>query len=202
MPILDFIRSLREKGRVELALPQQTEPASAYAVLEHYLLAAYEQEAKVLPRPLPPFEAQAALWAAALIQRCALAILDRQQSAKDLALAFGSYEPQPQASAMLSADLCLRYLPALYQKLQELGPEDPLLPHLRDLGQIWHYSALGLPGLDLPSLDLNPLQASPALRLAYLDRLLERRAWAYRQVPYLEAELQAHLGEAGQPLLV
>ena len=95
----------------------------------------------------PSFDEAAALWASKTVYIIAQLLLYREQKGEELDMLLPSYTGSKDAGAIVSAALCLRFVPALLHKAQEIDSEDPLIPFLEEMLQKWHFS--GIPVIQL-----------------------------------------------------
>jgi hypothetical protein len=108
-----------------------------------FLEAEFDNESADYPFTAPPFHQPAALWAAKIIYFGAQLLLFREETAKDISVLFPEYNNQKTAAEHLSADICLRFLPYLVNKLKEIDPEDALIKRMETIMMEFPYSAVG-----------------------------------------------------------
>lgn len=142
------------------------------AELSSFLAEEYATESINYPHTPPPFDPEAALWAAKILYTAAQLLLNRQHEAGDLPKLLPPYPQALTEGAILSADLSLRFLPPIIDQLQRIDPEDPLIPLLENLLLPWHYSGIGHP-LPIEKLNFEPLSGMFCLRQLYIDRVIE-----------------------------
>lgn len=158
----------------------------------------YAKEALNFPGAAPPFEREAAVWAARIVFNASQLLLSREKDAQDIVELLPPYSGTMTPAAILSADLCLRCLPDIIEKAREINPDDPLIGLLEDLLQVWHYSGIGyfrLPeggGVDIVGGD-----GGDCLRLLYIDRVIERRVTVLANLPELRPGILAVMGDHG-----
>ena len=104
-----------------------------------------------------------------------------------------SYTGSKDAGAIVSADLCLRFVPALLHKAKEIDSEDPLIPFLEEMLQEWHFS--GIPVIkEIEKLNFVPILMSPCLLQLYCNRVIASRHLALAKQPKLKKIIAANLG--------
>lgn len=160
----------------------------------HYLKQEYEQETISYPHTPPKFTAQAAVWAARLVFNAAQLVLYREQKTQELASLLSDYASDIDASAILSADLTLRFLPAILQQLKAIDPEDVLIETLEKQLHVWHYSGLSYVQETTVTEDFKIINDDPCLLQLYLDRIIENKHPHLAQHPQWNARIAACLG--------
>lgn len=158
-----------------------------------FLRGEYERELREYPSGAPPFDAEAALWAARLIYRSSQLLLYRQHKEVLLETLFPGFRGERTLAAILSADLTLRFLPSVLEKLHEIDPEDALLPILKNIASAWDYSAVGSHvQSELP--DFHSAGKYPLLRKLYIDRVITLRDERLAAEPAINREIRTALG--------
>lgn len=158
----------------------------------HFLEEEYNREALQYPSGIPPFHAAAAAWSALIVYKAAQLILYRENKPEDLRALLPVYGAEQNASAILSADLCLRFIPVMRQHLHVIDPEDPLLEILDALLAQWHYSGISASS-DISKLDLAPIVSSPALLALYTERIIYYRKTELARHPAFIETVRASL---------
>ena len=174
-PFLQTIQNLFHTNKLVLTGRfHELSPEQAQQVGE-FLRQIYQEEAMGYPHTGPLFHEEAALYAAKLLFYAAQLVPHRGHKAEALNRFFPTY-PQPKsAAAMLSADLCLRFMPAILQYLEQIDLEDELIPILRNFLAEWHYSGLLYDSLGETSVDWAPILANECLKRLYVDRVIEKK---------------------------
>ncbi|WP_130733877.1 hypothetical protein [Flavobacterium sp. J27] len=173
-PFLDTIYHLRtrEHGIIyDKKLDISSEEARE--VIE-FLQDEYEKERLNYPFIAPSFDEKAALWASKTVYFAIQLVLNRKDTESKIDSLFPIYNNQLTASAMLSTDLCLRFLPTILLQLQQMDAEDPLLPVLEHYLTLFSYSAIGY-DLDIEQADTSLIESDACLLQLYLDRLVEKK---------------------------
>ncbi|MCB9261972.1 MAG: hypothetical protein H6607_06330 [Flavobacteriales bacterium] len=136
----------------------------------------YQLETNGYLLDVPPFDAKAALWAARLIYHAAQFILYRANSIASIDEFIVDYEAEPNASSVLSADLCLRFMPMLVESLRKIEPSDPLIDKLYQIMRKWHFSGIAITKLfDNQEIDFNLYVKNAHLSREYINRIVTFR---------------------------
>ncbi|MBI1286256.1 MAG: hypothetical protein GC178_01645 [Flavobacteriales bacterium] len=160
-----------------------------------YLKEQYAFEQVEYPSNAPSFNANAAIWAAEVVYVSAQLLLHRKHQDGELEDLLPNWENDIDASAILSADLCLRFLPALGKHLSVIEPEDKLIPIIETILNTWHYS--GIPSIkDVSDLNFERILADSCVLQLYVDRVIEYQrqdlARLYVLQPWVKASLGIH----------
>jgi hypothetical protein len=131
----------------------------------------YNNEKVNYPFTAPAFDVDAALWAASTIYTFAQLILYRENKVEDFEVLLKPYDGAITASAMLSADLCLRFLPQVKQEAQIIDPDDPLVEIIHRTLQAWPYSGIGS-GLQPESIHFETVLNNDCLKQLFTDRII------------------------------
>lgn len=140
------------------------------ALLESY----YDGEAADYPVPTPSFSKEAASWSAMILFCAAQLIMHREQSEDSLSDLFPKFDQPKSPSAIITSDLCLRFLPSLLKYLDQIDVEDELIPILKRILEEWHYSGL-LCDNPCDSIDFKVVLSDSCLRKLYVDRVIEQK---------------------------
>ena len=171
--LLLMLKTLREKEEVILynnllEIPQQ----HIQEALE-FLANEYDKETLDYPWQAPPFDSSAAQWSMNIIYFATQLILYREHKNKDLDRLFFPFQNKIAAKSVLSADICLRFIPQIIDQLDLIDTEDPLKKILQDILHIWHYSGLEYTSLDSENLDFSVITSNPCLLQLYIDRVIK-----------------------------
>jgi len=169
---LKVITRLRLVEEILLLGHVLTIPAPEAEEVKAFLLYEYEREQLDYPYVVPAFDEAAALWAAQTIYMAAQLILYRQDEPEELEKLLPLYKGAQTESAILSADLCLRFLPNMIYQLTLIDPADPLVALLEKIIHQWHYSGINY-NLNIEALDFKLIQSNDCLRQLYLNRIIE-----------------------------
>ncbi|WP_452598769.1 hypothetical protein [Pontimicrobium sp. MEBiC01747] len=153
----------------------------------------YENESLNYPFTPPKFNPKAALWASKIVYYSALLLLHRKDTKKDLTILFPNFEGTINVSAILSADLCLRFVPQINFELKRIDAEDPLIPILETILKTWHYSTIHNDCIP-PAIDYTTFFKNDCLTQLYLNRIIERKQLQWAEIPYINTLLHNRLG--------
>jgi hypothetical protein len=157
-----------------------------------YFQAEFEKERLEFLSDAVVCDVETALWAAKLLYYSAQLYLIRENTAKDLNI-IPPFKGKKDISALLSADLSLRFLPQIVSALQIADPEDPLVKILESVLKQFHYSAIGS-DLDLEEINWEEELKDKTYRKLYLERIVEKKAYTLAEIPYLNRLLIAEFG--------
>lgn len=173
----------------------EAEEASAAAFLGQE----YEAERLGYPHKAPAFNQDAALWAAKLVYRTAQLILYRKQRPEELNEYLVACSLPMDASAILSADITLRFMPHLLEELDAIDPNDELLPKLREISYPWIYSLMPLAEPDNET--LKPILSNPCMAQLLIDRVWKGKYRQWSQHLQIEKILIDQAGMYGSHFL-
>jgi len=134
-----------------------------------------------------------AVWAAKLMYHSAQLHLIRENTAKDLNKLIPSFKGKRDVSAILSADLSLRFLPQIISVLQNADPADTLIKMLENILRQFHYSGIGF-DLDLENINWEEELKDKTYRKLYLERIVEKKAYSLAEIPYINKFVIAEFG--------
>lgn len=164
-----------------------------------FLSKEYEAEKLGYPHNAPPFNSDAALWAAKLVYRTAQLILYRKQRPEELDVYLGTFPFPIDASAILSADIILRFMSDLLEELDSIDPDDELLPRLREVSYPWSYSLMPLAEPEEET--LQTMLSNPCAAQLLVDRVWKGRHRRWAQHPQIEKLLKDQAGMYGSHFL-
>lgn len=200
VPQYPFLETLYHLRTVEhLTLYQKIEALSRDEEnrARDFLEGEFEREATAYPAAVPVYNATAALWGAKTTYFSGQLFLYRDNKPSELAGIVPQFPGKVDAAAMLSADVCLRFLPGIINGLNTVDTEDPLIPMLKGYLKQFHYSAIGM-DMELKWEDIENAFANPCLSRLYLDRITERRAIQWASIPQVKEMLLADMGDYTQ----
>ena len=158
-----------------------------------FLKKEYEKEVLNFPYDPPPFDANAALWAAKTIYISAQLVLFREIEVKNLLNELlPDYSKELSPSKMLSADLTLRFMPDLLRQLQTIDLEDPLIRILEPKLSKFHYSGVNY-NLDLEALDFNLVNENQCFRQLYANRIIQYKRTKLASHPAFSSLISSNL---------
>lgn len=190
---LDTIQTLRKQEEAilyEKLLPISEQEKKAVA---DFLYLEYQQESLEYPYQAPEFDAFAALWAAEFLYTALQLVLQREQKEQDLAQLLPGFQEGITPSGILSADLCLRFLPDVIIQLKLIDSEDPLIEMLEKQLTIWHYSGINY-ALPLEDPDFNTIANNPCLHQLYINRIVKHKKLHLAKHPAFKASILANFG--------
>lgn len=158
-----------------------------------YFQAEFEKERLEFLSDTLVCDTETAVWAAKVVYYSAQLHLIRENTAKDLNKLIPSFKGKKDISAILSADLSLRFLPQIVSALQVSDPEDPLVKMLENILKQFHYSAVGF-DLDLEDINWEEELKDKTYRKLYLERIVEKKSYQLAEIPYLNQLLIAEFG--------
>jgi hypothetical protein len=161
--------------------------------VSEYLRQVYHRESLEYPYQTPPYDIHAGIWAAQTLYMAAQLLLHRQHNSSDLGVLIPDFTGQKTPSAILSADLSLRFLPDIIQKLDEINPEDELIPILEKHLYHWHYSGISH-GLLVEKLDFSIEISNPCVQQLYANRIIEFQRKPLAETPSFSTIVGASLG--------
>lgn len=153
----------------------------------------FRQESFSYPYEIPPFDEKAALWSAKTVYNAAQLILYRENNEADLAMLLPKYPDNFTPAALLSADLCFRFLPNMLVQLKLIDPEDKLIEVLENLLHQGHYSGINYP-LDFEKCDFTQIAKNKCLMQLYCNRIVDNKNLALAKHPIFKDWIQANLG--------
>jgi hypothetical protein len=198
MLLTAFLQDLLTTGSITLASQPAPFEAADLAAASTLLQDYHAEDCLDLPHTAPAFEAAAALWAAQYLYHAAVLAVVRELDEQAIATYLPAYKGEATPAAHYSADLSLRYLPDLLQLARGLAPADALVARLRRTAGQWPLSFVGHEPADADAEAI--LLAHPALRGAYLDRIIAAHDRARAGQPHLAPLVQATLGAHGAQL--
>jgi MoxR-vWA-beta-propeller ternary system domain bpX4 len=170
--------------------------ADAIAVID-FLREEYQQEVVDYPFTSPLYNAEAALWAAKTIYTATQLLLYRKHKEVDLTLLLPNFDKEITASEILSADLCLRFLPAILTELKLIDGEDLLISILEEILYTWHFSGINY-SLALEKLNLDVVCQDQTLQQLYLNRIVAFKNLPLAKHPTFKNKIDSNLGMYAQ----
>jgi len=192
-PFLDTLFLLRKEGTLTIFSDLKTLTEKEEKEAEDFFESEFEKERLDFLSDKIPFNKEAAIWAAKILYHSAQLYLIRKDTAKDLEKLIPQYRGEKDVSAILSADLSLRFLPQLLDALQIADSTDPLVKILENILQQFHYSGIGL-DLNLENINWEEELKNKTYRKLYLERIVEKKAYSLAEIPYINQLLIAEFG--------
>ncbi len=190
---LQTLHTLRNEERMLLFGQAILVPAAEKELAITFLEMEYDNECLGYPGTAPAFEAAPALWAAQAVYTAAQLLLYRKDKEADIPALLPAYEGAVTAGAILSADLCLRFLPEVLLMAHNIDTDDLLVTILTGHLQHWHYSAIGhRQATEAP--DFSVISSNACLQQLYADRVVNRKDRQLAMLPAVEPLVRAILG--------
>lgn len=164
-----------------------------------YLLSEYAEEQVDFPFVAPTFDETAALWASKIVYRASQLMLYRENKESDLDLLLPAYTGEITASAILSADLTLRFLSDILLHLKLIDPEDAMIKVLERHLLTWHYSGISY-SIAIETIEFNEFVFNDSLLQLYINRVIENKKLHLAHHPFLKNAVAANLGMFTQEL--
>ena len=190
---LRTIQHLRHYEEMLIFAFQPVIPSEEIRKASSYLQEEYISESLNFPYDPPPFEENAAIWAAKTIYLTGQLIVYRQQNEQELIKQLPEFNQPVTAGSILSADLCLRFLPDLKKILHKFDPDDSIIPILDRILHRFPYTAIGTP-LFPNDTELVPITTDPCMLQLYTDRVIARNDLKKALHPLIKPSVQAALG--------
>ncbi len=194
---LNMIKNLRQNEDVMLYnnILKVNEIETEIAI--EFLKKEYQNETLNFPFQSPDFDKNAALWAAKTVYISAQLILYRENKSEDIPTLLPDFQDTISPSSILSADLCLRFLPDMLVQLKFFDSEDPLVEILEKILSQWHYSGINSP-LEIDKLDFTVIDSDDCLRQLYINRIIENKSLNLAKLPPFKDNILANLGIYGK----
>lgn len=192
-PFLDTLFLLRKEGALTIFSDLKTLTKKEENEAEDFFESEFEKERLDFLSDKIPFNKESAIWAAKILYHSAQLYLIRKDTAKDLEKLIPQYQGKKDVSAILSADLSLRFLPQLLDALQVADSTDPLVKMLENILHQFHYSGIGL-DLNLEKINWEEELKDKTHRKLYIERIVEKKAYKLAEIPYINQLLIAEFG--------
>lgn len=192
-PFLDTLFLLRKEGALTIFSDLKTLTKKEENDAEDFFESEFEKERLDFLSDKISFNKESAIWGAKILYHSAQLYLIRKDTAKDLEKLIPQYQGEKDISAILSADLSLRFLPQLLDALQVADCTDPLVKMLENILHQFHYSGIGL-DLNLEKINWEEELKDKTYRKLYLERIVEKKAYKLAEIPYINHLLIAEFG--------
>ena len=192
MLLTGFLHELLAIGCLTLASPPDSFDVADQRAAEELLRRYYAEDAWEMPHTAPAFDAPAALWAAAYLYQAVKLTLMRELDETVVHEQLQDFAGAITPAAICSADLTFRHLPDLLRLAKGLAPGDALVARLQATAQQWPFSFVGTELRDAGP-DAAVL-AHPALRQAYIDRIIRAQDRARASQAHLAPLVHEALG--------
>lgn len=193
-PFLDTIYHLRSIEQVILYNKIVTVSRIEEIDTASFLETEYENEILEYPGVAPKFNSDASLWAARIVYSAAQLLLYREHKISDLNDFLPEYKGEIDASVLLSADICLRFLPQIIAELKRVDADDLVIPILENHLVQFHYSAIGSE-IDIEKINFDIVAENDCLKGLYLNRIVERKAVKFAEQDFIKKQLEIGFGD-------
>ncbi|PSL23658.1 hypothetical protein [Chitinophaga ginsengisoli] len=192
MTLTEFISSLINEGKVTVAPFIKPFDPDDIRLANVHLKQHYDDDSTDMPGQVPPYDPEAALWAACYLYRAVQFIQIRRLGEDDIKAHLLPFTGVHSPSAVYAADLTLRYMPGLFDLAKGLGPGDPLVKELEIMAAQWPLSMAAVAAI-VPE-DLSLIMQHPSLKIAYIDRIIHARDFRKCRHPECLPLVQEALG--------
>lgn len=192
-PFLDTLFLLRKEECITIFTDLHEISGKEIQDAAEYLESEFEKERLEFLSQDISFDKEASVWAAQVLYHSAQLYLVRKDTSKDLHHLVPDYKGKRDVSALLSADLSLRFLPQIVSALQNADPEDPLIKMLENILQQFHYSSIGH-DIELLNINWEEELQDKTYRKLYLERVVENKSYQLAEIPYINQLLLAEFG--------
>jgi len=188
-----MISNLRQHESVLLAGKMKPISIEEENEVAEFLAKEYQTESLEYPFISPEFNVDAALWAAKTIYIASNLMLYREQKETEIEELLQVYPKEINASAILSADLTLRFLPLIITNLKLIDLDDKLIKLLENQLQQWHYSAIEF-NLDYEVIDFQSVKKNKCLHQLYCNRIMHFKNITLAKHPAFNDTINANMG--------
>lgn len=192
-PFLDTLFQLRNDEHVTIFVAIQEISKKEEQDVASYLESEFEKERLEFLSDQVNYDSETAVWAAKVFYRSAQLYLIRKDTDKNLEKLIPPFKGKMDVSAILSADLSLRFLPQIISALKVADSGDPLIKLLENILTQFHYSAVGF-DLQLDKINWEEELKDNTYRKLYLERTVEKKAYKLAEIPYINQLLMAEFG--------
>lgn len=192
-PFLDTLFLLRQEECITIFTDLQEISRKEEHDAAEYLETEFEKERLEFLSDTISYDKEAAIWAAKVLYHSAQLYLIRENTAKDLNKLIPPFNGKRDVSAILSADLSLRFVPQIILALQQADPEDRLIKLLENILIHFHYSAVGF-DLELGNISWEEELKDNTYRKLYLEKIVEKKSYQLAEIPYINNLLVAEFG--------
>jgi hypothetical protein len=154
-----------------------------------FLETEYEREILDYPGIAPKFNVAAGLWASKTVYFATQLLLYREHKISDLEMLLPDYNGEKDASAMLSADICLRFLPQIVAEMKRIDSDDLVIPILERQLYQFHYSAIGFE-IDIENINFDIVASDDCLLQLYIDRVVQRKVLKFTESDFIKKQLE------------
>lgn len=198
MQLSIFLEELFTTGEVTVEpgiIPLEAADLAASGIL---LRKQYDHRVLEFAGTAPLWREDAAVWAAIYLLRAAQLSILRDEGEEQVRNQLSVFPDKRNAAAVFSADICLIYLPELWQLAQSLAPQDVLVKQLSQTAADWPFSSVGIE--ISPAAPGDWFTESPDLARAYANRIIQQKDQRRAVHPPVEEYIREILGEQGNLL--
>ncbi len=153
----------------------------------------FQREALQFPEPKFEFDADTALWSAKVIYTTMQLVLNRKDEADDLENLYPVWKSPTTAHEMVTADLCLRFIPDAIFQLESIDPNDPLISYLQKRMNVWCFSLLRKL-IPTSEIDFTLILDHPGLFQMSVDRIIKYKNLEMAKDPLFISAVRGSLG--------
>jgi len=155
----------------------------------------YKREVNNHPNCFTNFDKKAAIWAAKVTYFAWQLLINRKNTFKEIEKYLQKYDSEINESAIISADLCLRFLPQVVLDLKRIDVQDPIIILLEEILEEFKYSAIGYGITSKGFKEQELIEDSLNLKLLFLNRIVERKDYTLASIPFWENQLKIYFGD-------
>lgn len=200
MSLSAFLTSLWESGQVHVPKWRTRPIATAeWSAIDDLIRRAATTDRRSLAFEPPEICLASARWSAEMLYRICQFLVDRSVGMDQVNPILAKKCPKEEShQTIYSVDLTMRYLPDVVPLARAVNPDDAVVAELIRLGSDWPLSSVGMSGV--PAGSIEPILSHRALRMIYIDRVLERNDRARLEDPRVAAAaIVASGGSLEQP---
>jgi MoxR-vWA-beta-propeller ternary system domain bpX4 len=192
MKLAAFIESLLSEGKVsidsKLAPFAKDDLKATGGILKNY----YREDIIEMRGCAPPFAEKAAVWAAQYFYQAVQLTVIRDADEGIIKEKLFPFEERISPAEIYSADLILRYLPALFDLAKGLSPADILVTTLEKTATDWPFSSVGIEISDSSQSEI--IFSNSCLAYTYADRIIKHRDLKRAADPIVDRYVREALG--------
>ncbi len=136
-----------------------------------FLKEQFDREKIEYPGEVPEFEPTSALWAAKTLYYSSQFYLFREHDPEELKKVIAPYSGLINPSSLMSADLCLRFIPDIIFQLDLINPDDELILQLHQILKPWLFSVARI-SKTIENHELEAINENACLRTVFINRVL------------------------------
>lgn len=192
MKLAAFIESLLGEGSVtidsQLAPFAKDDLKATGELLKNY----YLEDIIEMRGAAPPFDEKAAIWAAQYFYLAVQLMVIRDADEGIIKEKLFPFDEIMSPAEIYSADLVLRYLPALFDLAKGLSPADILVTTLEKTATDWPFSSVGIEISDFSHNEI--IFSNTCLAYTYADRIIKHKDLKRAADPMVRRYIREALG--------